>query len=55
MSVLTIEISTFDLFLNNNILTESLIFHRVFPKYTLSRIKNIYPIQKNEGMIRIFA
>ena len=39
ISILTsiIEISTCDLFLNNNILTQSIIFLPVFSKYVLSR------------------
>ena len=35
-------------------LTQSIIFLQVFSKYVLSWIKNIFPIQINEAMIRIF-
>ena len=41
--------------LNNNVLTQSIIFLPVISKYVLSRIKNIFPIRKNKAMIRIFA
>ena len=49
------EISTCDLSLNNNILTQSIKFLAVFSKYVLSRKRNIFPIQKIKAMIRIFA
>ena len=35
------------LFFNNNILTQSIIFLPVFSKYVLTRIRNIFPIQKS--------
>ena len=44
------------LFFNNNILTQSIIFLPVFSsKYVRSRIRNIFPIQKKQPMIRILA
>ena len=50
ISILTImiEISTCHLFLNNNILTQSIISIPVFSKYVLRTIKNIFPIQKTK-------
>ena len=57
ISILTfiIEISTCGLFVSNNSLTQSIIFLPVLSKYVLTRIRNIFPIQKNKAMIRIFA
>ena len=50
ISILTtiIGISICDLFLNNNILTQSIIFPPIFSKYVLSRIKNIFSIEKTK-------
>ena len=58
ISVLTtiIWISTCNIFFNNNILTQSIIFLPVFSSnYVLSRVWNIFPIQNKQAMIRIFA
>ena len=51
ISILTsiIEISTCDLFHNNSILTQSIIFLPVLSKYALTRITNIFPIQKKRS------
>ena len=53
--ILVLTTTICHLFLNNNILTQSIIFPQLFSKYVFSRIKNKFPIEKNEAMIRLFA
>ena len=57
ISILTtiIEINTCSFFFNNNIWTQNLIFLPVFSKYVLSRIRNLFSVQKKQTCIRILA